>query len=101
MKKAQINVVGTGADLDIPLGMIPDRVTITNIAKLTSIDISANDGTIGYAIATSAAGARTDASAVVSFYDGDINTPKGITLAAAAAVNVSGDTLCIEFETYV
>jgi hypothetical protein len=100
MRKAQINIAGTGADLNIPLGMVPDRVTITNIAKRTGMEISANDGTIGYAIAVGTDGARTDAAATVDFFDGDLSTPAGISLKAAATVNVAGDTLSIEFETY-
>ncbi len=87
--------VGTGAILDIELGMVPSLITITNTVKRTQLVVLSNNGTIGSAIAIAASGARSNGAATISFLDAD--GVKGITLSASAGVNISGDTLIIDY----
>ena len=97
-------VEGTGAALNVELGMVPDFVKITNIEtdKMDMVEILTDtDGAITSAILTTAStGVRTSDVANYSLYVGSTSAAKGITLGASAGVNVSSDTLWIEYGTY-
>ena len=103
------NAVGTGSgvELDIELGMKPDKIVITNSAKRTKFVMLANDGVIGYAENIATTGASTAGTSHISWMEKDVfdgnkyvKTKKGVTLAGSAVCNIAGDTLLIEFSKF-
>ncbi|MHA1911167.1 MAG: hypothetical protein ACTSYA_05665 [Candidatus Kariarchaeaceae archaeon] len=97
----QKTIAGTAAVLNIPLGMKPDFVKITNTIDRVQMIIGAVQGTVGYAHNVAADGTKTDGATMVSFYDGVVNSAaEGITLTATAPVNGSTNPLFIEYGVF-
>lgn len=99
---------GTGADLNIPLGFVPDHVLIKNVSTFDENEMWASEGTIkcNQQMDASDGVVTTDADGILMYdgndgADGNAKAAKGITLDASALSNVDDDVLLVIAETYV
>ena len=100
MKRVSKLVTGTGSDMNISLGFIPDRVFITNVTTRTGLEMLADEGTVKSCIAIAAAGTRAAGTTTCAIYEGDKDNAAGVTL-ASAAVNVNTNVMYVVAETFV
>ena len=100
MKRVSKLVTGTGSDMNISLGFIPDRVFITNVTTRTGLEMLADGGTVKSCIAIAAAGTRAAGTTTCTIYVGDKTNPAGVTL-TSAAVNVNTNVMYVVAETFV
>lgn len=99
MNKVTKVVVGTGAELDIPIGFQPDSVSILNVSTRESVVFNSYDSVNTFGIGIGVDGLRTKAATAadgVVLYEGDKDNSDGVTLGDAASVNVLDDELLVE-----
>jgi len=108
MKAISIISAGTGADLNIPLGFVPDHVKIINATTFDVNEMWADSATIkiNQQMDASDGVVTTDTDGILMYAgndgsDGNAKAAKGITLDASALSNVNEKVLVVIAETYV